>query len=69
MTITGLYREAFLELISTLLSRVGHLVVAMWTLGFKPKHLTSIFILPSINLLVSNVEFIKVDVRDVLVSE
>ena len=44
-------------------------MVTIWTLEFKPKHLTSIFILPSaINLLVSNVQFIKVDVKDMLVS-
>ena len=40
--------------------------MAMWTLGFKPKYLTFIFILLSATILL--LRFIKVDVRDVLVS-
>ena len=42
--------------------------VAMRTLGFKPKHLTSIFTLLSAILLLSNVQFVEADARDVSAS-
>lgn len=43
-----------------------HILMVMWMLGFKPKHLSHIFTLPSAILMLSNILFVKADAMEVL---